>query len=67
MSAVENTKVEQVTFHSTWWSLEENNQENVNTFLSKKLLNLNILEDCRIFLHNIDALNRQGMKAIFVI
>lgn len=31
------------------------------------MFNLNILEDCRISLHDIDALDRHGMKAIFVI
>lgn len=67
MSAVDNTKSGASNFSQPSRSLEEIYQENINAFLSKKLLNLNILRDCRISLHNIDALNRHGMKAIFVI
>ena len=41
--------------------------ESRNALLSKRLLNLGIFRDCRNSLHNTDALDRHGMKAIFVI
>lgn len=41
--------------------------EGINILLSKKTAQLECLGDCRISLHNTDALDRHGMKAIFVI